>query len=112
MESSTQKRLFLKLTTIPNISNLLVGYFLQAPERDRVRGGGAFRPSPLAAHVSAPLFDDAVDAPAQQTLHRRLQPQHRRSQPHQLQHTLRGQNANDHLSRYSFTRVYSQLVHN
>uniref|UniRef100_A0A8B9ZQI7 Potassium calcium-activated channel subfamily N member 1 n=1 Tax=Anas zonorhyncha TaxID=75864 RepID=A0A8B9ZQI7_9AVES len=55
---------------------------------------------PLHPHVPAALPDRARHAAAQQALHRRLLPQHRRPQQDQLQHPLRHEDPHDHLPRH------------
>lgn len=97
------------LRRAPDPGALPVQVVHEAGQQGRQRHGleeRALRRAALAAHVLAALPDLPGDAAAQQALHGRLFAQHRRAQPHQLQHPLRAQDAHDHLSRHRAARLH------
>lgn len=86
----------------PHTRRVLLPVDDQAREQGRRRGldNGALRRAPVPAHVPQALPHMPGDAAPLQALHRCLVAEHRRPQPHKLQHALRTQDPHDHLPGY------------
>jgi len=86
----------------------------QAGQQIRETGDaqGAVRRAAVAAHVLPVVPYLPGDVAAQQVVHGRVIPQHRRPEPDQLQHEVRAENAHDHMPGYGAARVHGVLVDN
>lgn len=73
---------------------------------------GAIRRAAIAAHVLPAIPHLQGHAVAQQTVYGCVVPQHRRSEPNQLQHEVRAEDAHDHMPRHGAARVHGIPVDN
>lgn len=98
----------------PNPGRVLLRVDDQAGQQARQTGDpvGAVRRAAVAAHVLPAVPHLPGDVAAQQAVHGRVVPQHRRPKSDQLQHAVRAEDAHDHMPGHRVARVHGVTVDN
>lgn len=98
----------------PDPGRVLLRVENQAGQQTRQVGNavGTVRRAAVAADVLPAVPHLQGDAAAQQAVHGRVVPQHRRPEPHQFQHEVRAEDAHDHLPGNRVARVHGVPLDN
>jgi len=98
----------------PDPRRVLLRVENQAGQQARKAGDtvGAVRRAAVAADVLPAVPHLPGHVAAQQAVHGRVVPQHRRPEPDQLQHEVRAQDAHDHMPGHGAPRVHGVPVDN
>lgn len=98
----------------PNPGRVLLRVEDQASQQARKTGNavGTVRRAAVVAHVFPAVPHLQGNVAAQQAVHGRVVPQHRRPEPDKLQHEVRAEDAHDHLPGHGAARVHGVPVDN